>query len=306
MRNVLACLLPCLLFTLLAAPLHAQDVFQEGQPITIELQNGDKLTGILEKADGDKLIILHPILGRLEIARASIKPPKPPEVTPVEPWTGTFSLSLTGSEGNTDNTNFRTDLGAKHDYEEGVDTFMGWFRRSSEDNNTDEEKTFLQLRHEWKINESKWRPFVQGSWERDISDAWESQAAVAAGVAYQFKNGPVHALQGRVGLGASHKYVIDDDVEDDIEATQYEGVLGFDWYWTISETRSFAWTTDYYPSLNDSPEYRYVTRLVYDNKVEPDSPWFIRLGADDTYDSQPGPGNRGHDINYYAGIGRSF
>lgn len=60
-----------LLLALLAAQAVAQDVFQEGQTITVELMNGDKLTGKLEDADGARLVILHDILGRLEIARAS-------------------------------------------------------------------------------------------------------------------------------------------------------------------------------------------------------------------------------------------
>src|SRR5262245_14515381 len=39
-----------LLLALLSFSAHAQDVFQEGQTITVELMNGDKLTGLLLQA----------------------------------------------------------------------------------------------------------------------------------------------------------------------------------------------------------------------------------------------------------------
>jgi hypothetical protein len=291
-----------LLLAAFAAPAMAQDIFQEGQTITVELMNGDKLTGILEDADGPRLVILHDVFGRMEIPRAAIKPSAPAPVEVVEPWSGAFDLALTGTNGNSENQNFRTSFDAKHDYEDGIDTFTLWYRRATSDGDATEEKGFGQARHEWKLTDTKWRPFVQASLETDKFTSYSSRAAVAAGAAYPCLVGDVHNLTGRVGAGVSHKYNIDDP---SIDATSYEALLGFDWMWTLSKVSSFSWTTDVYPSVNEAGEFRSVSRIALDTKLDEAEAWFIRLGLDHTHDSDAGIA-RANDYGYYLGLGRKF
>jgi len=293
-----------LLLVVLAGPAAAQDVFKEGTTVTIKLMNGDTLTGILEEADEAKLVIHHDILGRIEIARAAIAPTPPQaEVEPVSPWSGKFDLSLTGAEGNTDNQNFRTELAVKHDTERLLDTFDVWYRRESEDNDATEEKTFSLLRREWKVADTKWRPFVQGTYERDIFTDYDGRAAVAGGGSYQFRDDGVAKLAGRVGLGYSRKFGNDDP---DVDDGAYEGLLGFDWFWNISTLSTFSLTADYYPNLSDTGEFRSITRAAYERKIDETSPWFVKVGADNFHDSEPGGDDSQNDWNYYVGLGRTF
>jgi hypothetical protein len=304
MRAPVIRLLPCLLLALLAMPVHAQDVFQEGKPITVELMNGDKISGILESADSSKLIIRNDILGLLEIPRAAMKPPAPPEpVKPVEPWTGSFDLSLTGSEGNTDTQLFRTELDVKHDIDSGVDSFVAIFNRSETDNTATEEKFFSQLRHEWKIADSKWRPFVQGSYERNEFTSYDALYAAAAGAAYQFMDGPVHKVQGRLGGGLSHKSGSDDP---DVDDNTVEALVGGDWTWQIDDVTKFFLYTDVYPAINPSGGFRSISRMTFERLVNKESAWFIKTGVDLFHDSNAGEGTDKDDWNYYVGLGRSF
>lgn len=293
-----------LLLATLAVSGRAQDVFQEGSTITVELQNGDKLTGILEKADQSKLVILHDILGRMEIPRAAIKPAVPkPVVEAVSPWSGSFDLSLNGSGGNTDTQTFRTGLEAKHDEAEFVDTYTAWYRRSTAGSTVDDDKGFAQMRHEWKLKDSLWRPFVQGSYDKDRFADWDSRAAVAAGVAHPLVDTPEQKVQGRLGAGVSRKFGVSDD---SVEATTYEALLGLDWNWIFSETNSFNFTTDVYPGINPSGEFRAISRAYFESKVAATSPWFVKVGVDQTYDSSAGAGTESTDWNYYLGLGRHF
>lgn len=304
MRATVLRLLPCLLLALLALPVRAQDVFQEGQPITVELQNGDKISGILESADTNNLIILHDVLGRLTIPRSAIKPTPPPEpVKPVEPWSGSFDLALNGSEGNTDTQIFRTELNVKHDTKESLDSFIALFRRSMTDDDSTEEKFFTMLRHEWKIQDSKWRPFVQGSYEKDQFADYAGRGAVAGGAAYQFMDGPVHKVQGRIGGGVSHKYGNHDDAVDD---NTVEALVGGDWTWQINEASKFFLYTDVYPAVNPSGGYRSVSRVSYETQVDPSSAWYVKTGIDLFHDSDAGQGKVENDWNYYVGLGRAF
>jgi len=312
-------LLALLLLAVFAVPAAAQDIFQEGQTITVELMNGDKLTGLLEQADGAKLVILHDILGRLEIARASIKPPAPPApaapVEPVSPWSGKFDLALTGSEGNTTTGSFRTQLDARHEDEEAIDSFTVWYRRATTDHDTTESKSFTQLRHEWKIEDSLWRTFVQASYDTDQFTDFNGRLAVAGGAAYQLRKDEVHDVVGRLGGGVSRKFGISRNVnptpppaknktiEDDLS---YEALFGLDWAWTLSKISKFTFTSDLYPSINPSGEYRSVMRAAYETKLDEASAWFLKVGTDRFHDSDPGDGKRTSDYNYYVGLGRTF
>jgi hypothetical protein len=292
------------LLACLAVPLRAQDVFQEGTTMTFELQNGDKLTGILEHADQSKLVIIHPVLGRIELKRADVKiPPPKPGTEAVAPWTGTFDVSLSGSEGNTDNSTFRANLDLKHDVADSVDTFTLWFRRAQTSDVSTEEKTFGMYRHEWKLKDSKWRPFWQASYEHDQFASYDIRGAVAGGAAYQISDGPVHKTAARFGLGVNRKWGVTDT---NVEWLTYEALVGFDWFWKTSETGDFAFTTDVYPGIDPSGTYRAITRLSYNEKVAPDSPWYWRTGVDFFYDTEPGEGKKPQDYNYYFGVGRAF
>jgi len=303
-RASLAVLMAVVSLALLPVRAAAQDVFQEGQTITIELMNGDKLTGILVDADGPKLVIQHEVLGLMEIPRAAIKPAAAAAaVEPVAPWTGKFDLALTGSEGNTDNQNLRIGLDGKHEDEKAIDTFTGWWVRNTSDGDTDAEKLFSQLRHEWKLTDTKYRPFVQASFEKDQFTDYSARSAAAAGVAYPCIEGDVHKVTSRLGAGLSYKSGMDGN---EVEQLNYEGLVGLDWLWKVSETQGFSFKTDVYPSLNNTPEFRSVSSAAYEIKVDPASAWYIKLGVDHFYDSDPGDDTRSADYNYYVGMGRAF
>jgi hypothetical protein len=249
-------------------------------------------------------VILHDIFGRMEIPRAAVKvPPPKPEVQPVAPWTGAVDLALSGAEGNTVNRNFRVNLDVKHDVEEYLDTFGAFYRYASTNNTATEEKTFAQYRHEWKLKDSKWRPFWQASYERDLFAGWDTRVAAAVGAAYQINDGPVHKTSARFGAGYNHKWGVDDP---EVDESTWEALVGFDWYWKTSETSNFAFTTDIYPGIHPSGTYRAITRLSYDQKVAPDSPWYWKAGVDQFYDTEPGAGKKMQDYNYYLGVGRAF
>jgi len=295
--------LALLALALLGAPAAAQDVFQEGTTITIELMNGDKLTGILLEADEPRLVIQHDVFGRMEIPRAAIKPAAAKPVEPVAPWSGKFDVALTGTGGNTENQHFRVGLDAKHENDEHIDTITTWYLRDEDEEDTTAEKTFALYRHEWKLKEHKWKPFVQGSYERDLFTDYASREAAAVGISYPCIDTDVHKFNGRVGAGISYKSGEDDP---NVEQTNYEALVGFDWLWTVSTTQSFSLGTDVYPSVNNSPEWRSISHAAYEIKVDPDSAWFIKLGIDHFYDSDPGDDDRSTDYNYFLGLGRAF
>ena len=282
----------------------AQTTQDEGKTITVELQNGDKITGILKDAGTANLVITHDVLGDVSIPRAAIKP-APPPAPPVDldVWAGSFDVAFNGSEGNTTTRNFRAGIHMSREDEASSDDVNLWYRRATSDNDPTEDKGFGQLRHEWKIKDSKWGTFVQGTMEKDRFADYDWRGGLAGGASYRFVDNEKHKLRGRVGAGLSHKWGLSDD---DVDETTYEGLLGLDWNWQVTKLNTFSFTTDIYPSISPSGEIRTVTSAKYDIKVSEENPWYVRLGTDHFYDSQPGAGKKNNDWNYYLGIGRSF
>lgn len=69
----------------------------KAETVTLTLNNGDKIKGILIKEESNENIIIieHPNLGRMEIQSSALKP-----IPKKKRWTGSFSAGITGT--NTD------------------------------------------------------------------------------------------------------------------------------------------------------------------------------------------------------------
>ena len=69
------------------------------QTETIELSNGDKVTGAVVERTNEKIVLTHDLFGRIEIPLAEVKPPEPPNpglfgTGFLAGWTRTFSLGV--------------------------------------------------------------------------------------------------------------------------------------------------------------------------------------------------------------------
>jgi putative salt-induced outer membrane protein YdiY len=297
----------CLAAALLTGHASAQTEADVGEDIVVTLENGDVLNGILREVSASEITIEHEQLGmvRLRLQDVTSAERVPEEVEPVVAWTGTFDVSASGSGGDTDTDSFRVGLDAKREDVDGIDTFTTWYRRKQDEGETTEAKGFALFRHEWKIEDSRWMPFVQGTWERDQFTSYSYRLAVTGGAGYKCLLGPEHTLTGRVGLGASKKYK-SDDPDPDAEDVKPEGLVGFDYLWVINETQRFSTRMDIYPDLSETGDFRSITGLAYEVQVDPASAWLMKLGYDHFYDSDPGPGSERVNYNYYIGLSRAF
>ncbi len=307
-----------LLLLLLAPPGSTQEAQDVGTTQTIELTNGDLITGEIIEVTASEVVVRHAEIDVvIRINRSLIKPPPPPvdEAAVKSPWSGSFDLSITGKRGNSQNQQTRVDFKARREDERTVDAYVITFEQARAETRDDNpapppaelkttdftaRRVYAQARREWYLDETKWRPFLQGSIEDDKFKSFRQRYRIGAGGAYPWIENEKERWIGRVGA-ASVKEVGGDD-----ESWEPEIILGMDYFLQIDEDRSISAGSDIYPSLEDKGEYQSISRAEYRMKVEADNPWTITVGAEHAENSDPDDGDSKTDLTYYFAAGFVF
>jgi len=308
----------CLLLVLLAPGVSAQEAQDVGTTKTIELVNGDLITGEIIEVTASEVVIRHAEIDVvIRINRSLIKPPPPPvdEAAVKSPWSGSFDVSVTGKRGNAQNQQTRIDTKARREDERTVDTYLFTYERAlseTRDDNpapppaefkttdTTANRAYTQARREWYLDETRWRPFLQGSIEWDSFKNFDQRYRVAAGGAYPWIENEKERWLGRIGLAAVKENGADDDDWNP------EAVLGMEYFLQIDKDRSISAGTDVYPSLENQGEFQAISRAEYRMKIEADNPWTITLGAEHAENTDADPGDSATDLTYYFAAGFVF
>jgi putative salt-induced outer membrane protein YdiY len=301
-------------------PIESQAI---GTPVAVTLKTGEVLRGTFGGIADDKVVIDHPVLGRISIPRAELAgwtatvpgeaaPAPAPATPPADPakpatpppppapqtfwdgWTGSVELGLNGSEGNSSNLNFRAGFGAERKTEETETKFTFAYSYAKDDGEATESKGQAELRNDWILGkDSPWRVYALGRIEYDEFQAWDWRASAFAGIGYQFFKDEKTTFIGRFGAGASQEYGSEDN------RIHPELNLGIDFEHKFTDTQKFTLTLDYYPDLLDLSEYRVVGKAAYEILLDKDNGMTLKVGVEDRYDSSPGDAKR-NDLDYFA------
>ena len=174
----------------------------------------------------------------------------------------------------------------------------GEFRWAAEEGATTENRTYIRGRNDWKIPDSHWSYFVQGDADIDEFKDYDVRVSAFGGVGYRFIDKPEEeTLQGRFGLGASRPFGAPQDDE-----WVFEALLGVDYFLKINDKVTFTALAEYYPSLEDSKDFRARGEAALEIALDNDNTWFLRLNVEDRYESNVGPGTEKNDFFYGAAI----
>lgn len=220
-------------------------------------------------------------------------PPADP-VSWTEGWKGTVEFGLNGSDGNSESLNFRAGTSAKRETSDYDTTASLVYSRAASDGVVTTNKAELNLRNDWKFKDSPWRVFALGKAEYDDFQAWEYRLSAFGGVGYEVIKDDTTFLLLRAGLGFSKEL---NSPENKITP---EGLLGADFSYKVSERSKFTSSLDFYPSLDEFPDYRFNLKAAYEILVDPETKMSFKIGAEDRYDSDPGAGAKKNDIDYFA------
>lgn len=218
----------------------------------------------------------------------------------LEGWEGSVEVGLAGSDGNTDQMSFRTGINAARKTERTETKFGLSYLYAKSDGEDSANRLGIGLRNDWLLKDSRWRLFAVAEYEHDKFQDWDHRISGFAGVGYEFIKRERTTLIGRAGIGGSQ------EIGGEDEGFHPEALLGLELGHKINERQKLAASTDLYPSLDETGEFRWVNRAAWEVTVDPETNMFLRLGAEHRHDSDPGGGFKHNDLNYFLTLGWSF
>ena len=298
----------------------------------IELNNGDRLSGRIDKQT-DKFIYLdHPLLGLIQISVEDIKQKslvkRADEVEPtnnkldiitsvqsenkpaeqpglfdsrfLQGWTRHIGAGFSGSEGNSQVMNFNIGLDTKFKDERKRSEFSSAYFFARSNNETSKNKANAQLIQDWLKPESKWFYFGQVRYDYDQFESWDHRISGSGGLGYELIASERVELRGRLGLGLTRTYGDDDD-----DLTP-EAVLGLEGHWNINHNQKLTAKNTLYPDFENEGEFRNISSADWTIKVKEWGKMNLKFGLQNEYISEPQGDAKNNDLDYYGRLGYDF
>ncbi len=230
---------------------------------------------------------------------ASAKPKDPESFW--EGWKGTVDLGLNGSAGNSETLSLRGAVGLKR-VTEPMETAVNFsYIYATDDGKATKSRAEASIRNDWLFKDSPWGFFALGKFEFDDFQSWLYRVSAFAGPSYTFIKDDSTLLRGRIGFGLSREIMRNAD-----NAITPEALAGLDFEHKLNDRTKIFANVDYLPSLKRFTTFRIDSKAGLEILLDKDSGMNFKLGAADRYQSNPGPGAKRNDIDYFATLGWSF
>jgi putative salt-induced outer membrane protein YdiY len=284
---------------------------------TIELANGDRLTGDIVDQDEDFLTLDHPILGRLTLARdaivavqATADPPPTPAVAAVAAtptvvaapvggwfsgWERALEIGVAGSNGKSDDLKINAAINGDYADEQRRWRLRGAYYRNEADGALSDHSLYTELQHDWLEPGSPWFGFASGRFDWDEFKDWDYRLSADGGVGYEFIRSDSATLRGRVGLGAQQTF---GGVREEFVP---EGLLGVAWSWQITPLQALTFDNTLHPSLKYGGEYRNLADAAWQIDLDQAMGLALKFGVSHEYDSAAIDQER-HDLKYTGAL----
>ena len=307
----------------------------------IELTNGDVLSGKVLRQDADQVVFKHPALGEMTIIKAQVKQvhldvpdkpvpkngpaplptepakPKPKQPDPnevknnavkqaeqskstldtfIEDWNSRLALGINGATGNTDQQNYYAKFDTK--FEDGRDRWTfntRWYYTESNGSRT-RNQFEANLTKDWLQKDSPWFFFLKGSYKYDVNRSWLNRTSGFGGGGYTITKDDDIEVNTRLGFGGTYEY-------GSVNEFTPEALFGGSVIkWKLTERSAIVGDAVYYPSLEDSGEFRIESGLEWTYKLDLARGLSLRLGFENEYDSRTPADNGNNDVKYFGAL----
>ena len=273
-----------------------------GQADEFELSNGDKIEATLVGENEKFILVEHPQLGRIEIPRAALKPPKPPNpglfgTHFLKGWSRHLGVGFSGSSGNSSDASFNASVAIATENEDYRGALNSSYFFASQNSEQTTNEFFLNYQHDFLLKESPYYIFAQGRYQYDAFQAWENRISGSGGLGYNLLSRKSFELRGELGFGFSRSWGTE-------PGWQPEGVVGLIAKWSPVDGQSVRADITYYPDFESLSEYRILANAAYVVAIAQVDGLSLKLGVKDEYDSsQPGDNN---NLKYYGNLVYNF
>ena len=308
----------------------------------VELITGEVLRGEIIQTAGDRLVMDHPILGRLEIPRNAIEqvedlppvatdlppttptdeaklnelpspqaePPTQPKASPKLRWNSKIELGFVANEGNTEDANVLLAVNSLLDRGYDKYTFDSRYSLRTSRGDRSENKLTAGLLTEWPIPPSRWSYFAQSRFDFDEFQSWETRLTGGGGLGYHLidinefdSNGnAIDVFDLHVRAGLGLRR----EFGSMNERIQPEGILGGNLVWQITNHQRFAGGSTFFPNLEESGEFRVVTNAEWVFNLNTFEGLSLKLGLAHEHQSLTDPGIDENDLTVYGAFVLDF
>ena len=245
-------------------------------------------------------------LRRLEekaLARSELKQPEPPNpglfgTGFLFGWTRTFSLGLSGQQGNSDTTDLTMALDADAENEKRRWAFDARYNLSIADGDTTKNNAMTSLGRDWLFPESKWFAFAAARFDYDDFRTWTFRIQGEGGLGYEIFTYDSFQLRARTGPS-----VVQEWSEDQFRA---EGMIGPELVWKPLENQSLEASNFFFYAFTPWAEYRNVSRIQWRWNLTEEPVLSLMAGVENEYQSDVEAGFKNNDLKYFTTVGLDF
>ncbi len=270
---------------------------------TIELKNGDKVTGEVIERDEERVVIESPVLGRLEIPVEEIKPPKREKpglfgTRFLAGWKREVSAGFSGSNGENSDVSITANGTLEHEDDMWKGIYRANYFLARENGNTSDNKLFLDMLESRRFKEgSRWRITGDARWDYDEKQAWKHRLAFHVGPGYEiFRREHLFAVL-RIGAGGNQTLRGEQD-------WQTEGLIGLVARWNITKNLRLRFNNSVLPVLDDLPEWRNITSASLNLSIPELGGLGVSTGIENEYDSSRSTDK--NDLKYFGRLVYAF
>jgi putative salt-induced outer membrane protein YdiY len=261
----------------------------------VVLTTGEVLKGKVAERTDATVVLEHPVLGRLEIPASGVKevrpdtPPPPPAPKPPVPraerapdsWKFQIEAGLNGTSGNTHTQDLHAGFLGKQEEPESAWKADARFDEGKVDGDLVKSHFSSGLRRDWLPKNTKWFYFGEGRYERDQFTPWDQRATLAAGMGYRWIETESLNTKLRFGAAGTKEW----GSGDESEHVRPEGLLGVDLTWKPWHGHEITAASTYYPDLTDRPEYRLVSSVGWNIRLDEPAGISLRFAVEHEMDT---------------------
>ena len=273
----------------------------------IELENGDEITVEILEVTMDKVVIQHPELGVITVARNKIKSDLKHKLTPglfgtsfLEGWNRRIDLGANGSQGTSISRNFTAGLDFSYKDKEKQWTVTGRYSFQGDEEGTTENQGRLSLQRNWLLPDSSWFWFGALGYQYDQFESWKHRTVVAAGPGYHLLKRKKHTLDVRGGPAYVREFGKRTTNKADLLAA-------FDYTWKPRDRMTITLSNQFFvEGAPDAGQIRNMTFANWRTRILSEPSLDLIFGVENQYQSQNEDGDKPNTLNYYITLGMNF
>lgn len=270
---------------------------------TIELANGDKVTGTVVERTETEVVLEHDLFGRVKIPVEELKQPEPPNpglfgTGFLLGWTRTASLGISGKEGTSDTTDVIAALDGDFEDESRRWYFDARYDLSTAEGDRTDHSAMVALGRDWLFPSSRWFLFARSRFDYDEFRTWETRLQGDTGVGYDFIERESFDLRGRTGPSVAQEWHADE--------FRAEWFAGPELVWRVYDGLKLEASNFFYYSITPETEYRNVSDLHLKWSLMEDPALSMNAGLENEYQSDAESDAEKNELKYYTTIGVDF